>query len=97
MGAPRRMHTVIEALCIGCDLCVPPCPVDCIVMSVAQPERALGRDEALAARARRDARQARLAREATLRAPPDEDSRRRIVEAALRHVRARNLPGNDAP
>ena len=26
------MHTVIEAECTGCELCVAPCPVDCIVM-----------------------------------------------------------------
>jgi electron transport complex protein RnfB len=24
------MHTVIEELCTGCDLSLPPCPVDCI-------------------------------------------------------------------
>ena len=24
------MHTVIEAYCTGCELCVPVCPVDCI-------------------------------------------------------------------
>jgi electron transport complex protein RnfB len=28
------MHTVIEAECTGCDLCVLPCPVDCIEMVV---------------------------------------------------------------
>ena len=26
------MHTVIAQLCTGCELCVAPCPVDCIVM-----------------------------------------------------------------
>ncbi|KAG1694861.1 Ion-translocating oxidoreductase complex subunit A [Nymphon striatum] len=26
------MHTVIESECTGCELCLPPCPVDCIVM-----------------------------------------------------------------
>ena len=26
------MHTVIAEECTGCDLCVPPCPVDCIDM-----------------------------------------------------------------
>ena len=26
------MHTVIESECTGCDLCVEPCPVDCIDM-----------------------------------------------------------------
>ena len=26
------MHTVIEAYCTGCELCLPACPVDCISM-----------------------------------------------------------------
>lgn len=32
VGAPKRMHTVLDALCTGCELCVAPCPVDCIAM-----------------------------------------------------------------
>jgi electron transport complex protein RnfB len=32
VGAPKRMHSVIDALCTGCELCVPVCPVDCIAM-----------------------------------------------------------------
>jgi electron transport complex protein RnfB len=27
-GARKQMHTVIAELCTGCDLCLPPCPVD---------------------------------------------------------------------
>jgi electron transport complex protein RnfB len=27
------MHTVIADECTGCELCVAPCPVDCITMS----------------------------------------------------------------
>src|SRR6478735_3066070 len=46
-------------LCIGCDLCVEPCPVDCIVMVPAGREWT-GAD-ALAARARYEARGHRLA------------------------------------
>ena len=26
------MHTVVVALCTGCELCIAPCPVDCITM-----------------------------------------------------------------
>jgi electron transport complex protein RnfB len=26
------MHTIIESECTGCELCVEPCPVDCIYM-----------------------------------------------------------------
>jgi len=32
VGAPRFVHTVIEAQCTGCELCLPPCPVDCIAL-----------------------------------------------------------------
>jgi len=32
VGAPKVMHTVIDALCTGCELCIPVCPVDCIAM-----------------------------------------------------------------
>ena len=32
VGAPKRMHTVIDALCTGCELCLPVCPVDCIAL-----------------------------------------------------------------
>jgi electron transport complex protein RnfB len=24
------MHTIIESECTGCELCIAPCPVDCI-------------------------------------------------------------------
>ena len=32
LGAAKQMHTVIASECTGCDLCVEPCPVDCIDM-----------------------------------------------------------------
>jgi electron transport complex protein RnfB len=31
------MHTVIESECTGCDLCIPPCPVDCIHVKALKP------------------------------------------------------------
>jgi electron transport complex protein RnfB len=37
VGAAKRMHTVIANECTGCELCIPPCPVDCIVMRPASP------------------------------------------------------------
>jgi electron transport complex protein RnfB len=30
VGGPKLMHTVIAEHCTGCELCLPPCPVDCI-------------------------------------------------------------------
>ena len=33
-GAHRFMHTVIASECTGCELCLPPCPVDCITLEL---------------------------------------------------------------
>ena len=79
VGAGKRMHTVIAAECTGCELCVAPCPVDCIdlvpVSAHALPrERVMQR--AVLARARFEARGARLARERAVR-----DGRRRADAA----------------
>jgi len=32
VGAAKQMHTIIARECTGCELCLPPCPVDCIAM-----------------------------------------------------------------
>ena len=32
LGAAKHMHTVIARECTGCELCLAPCPVDCIQM-----------------------------------------------------------------
>jgi electron transport complex protein RnfB len=34
LGAAKQMHTIIASECTGCELCVAPCPVDCISMTV---------------------------------------------------------------
>ncbi len=92
IGAPRRMHTVIAALCTGCERCVAPCPVDCIPMRDALPWRD---EDAHAARARYQARNARLARRRAERdsAASGAQRRRAVIEAALR--RARELAAAD--
>jgi electron transport complex protein RnfB len=51
------MHTVIAAWCTGCELCIPPCPVDCIAL---EPAPAL--PPAALSRARHEFRAVRLAR-----------------------------------
>ena len=67
VGATRRMHTVLADACTGCDLCLPPCPMDCIAMVPVEPPRDWTTADADAARARFEARQARLAREQQVR------------------------------
>lgn len=68
VGAAKRMHTIIAAECTGCGLCLPPCPVDCIALLriTALP---LARTQVLAraaqARARFDARAARIGAESS--------------------------------
>ena len=32
IGTNKAMHTIIPDLCTGCELCVAPCPTDCISM-----------------------------------------------------------------
>ncbi len=71
VGASKRMHTVIADECTGCGLCLPPCPVDCIRLpeTATQPaprDRIMAR--AARARARFEARNARLERERRERA-----------------------------
>ena len=88
IGAPKRMHDVLGTLCSGCDLCVEPCPVDCIVMVPAGREWT-GAD-ALAARARYEARGHRLAA-AARPATRSAEARKReaAVASALERARAR--------
>ena len=92
LGAAKQMHTILPSLCTGCDLCVAPCPVDCIVMFPVPAEQtgwdAWTQQQADAARARHDARTARLARE---RAENDARLAAKAV-AKLKEVNAE--PGN---
>ncbi len=86
IGAARRMHTVLADLCIGCELCVAPCPVDCIAMAAPVSTLPWSDDDERRARARHEARGARLARRAA-----DEAARvkRATIERALRRARER--------
>ena len=57
-------------LCTGCELCVAPCPVDCIIMIplLASPLPSLTLPPAQDSRARYDAHNERVSRRAALRA-----------------------------
>ena len=39
MDRQKRMHTVIENYCTGCELCLPVCPVDCILLENATGDK----------------------------------------------------------
>jgi Na+-translocating ferredoxin:NAD+ oxidoreductase subunit B len=56
------MHTVLEALCTGCELCIAPCPVDCItiVPRTSLPATASPAPSPAANQRRFQAREARL-------------------------------------
>ena len=32
------MHVIVADQCTGCELCLPPCPVDCIAMQVIKED-----------------------------------------------------------
>ena len=79
------MHTILPSLCTGCDLCVAPCPVDCIAMVPVTGERtgwdAWSQADADAARARHDFRSVRLRRER-------EENDARLAAKAVEKMRA---------
>jgi electron transport complex protein RnfB len=74
------MHTVVVDDCTGCELCVPACPVDCIVLEPMPPER-IDTAHADAARAHFRRREARLARERARR-EAELAARKAVLEAA---------------
>jgi electron transport complex protein RnfB len=91
------MHTVIEAECTGCELCVPACPVDCIVLEELTPGRsgwdAWSPTQADAARERYQATQTRRARLGA------EHRAAKLAEAETKLARLpelTKLPGQDA-
>src|SRR5208282_3769178 len=65
-GASKQMHTIIAPLCTGCELCIAPCPVDCISMlplsHEAQNEQSSRDKKHAAAKAARERCQSRLER-----------------------------------
>lgn len=86
------MHTVLADWCTGCDLCVAPCPVDCIVMVPVEPLKVWTDTLAQKARERYESRQRRLQLdhiEQTEVAKPAANEKRAAVAAALARARAR--------
>jgi electron transport complex protein RnfB len=93
------MHTVLAERCTGCELCVPPCPVDCIALvPLARPwtrsDASRARDHFAAHVARLERKAAITRSEAATRASASGDEvavarRRAAVAAALARARAR--------
>ena len=36
--AAKQLHVIVASQCTGCELCLPPCPVDCIHMEVIKED-----------------------------------------------------------
>ena len=86
------MHAVIESRCTGCELCLPPCPTDCIEMVEADTSESWTSEQANAARSRLEARMRRLNKVQALSLETPEDRRRALVVQALeRATQRRNL------
>jgi electron transport complex protein RnfB len=96
------MHAIVPSLCSGCELCLAPCPVDCI--RVLDAGRTWTADDASAARDRYHAREQRLARGERIEhrgvVPPPIDAvsqRQRAVAEALDRARTRRAAANPRP
>jgi electron transport complex protein RnfB len=104
VGAHKLMHTVIARECTGCELCLPPCPVDCIAMipvaftSGGGPWPEYPQVDTARWRRRTEKRLERLARNRQRRArntkaatvlPNDRKKIRADIRAAIERVKAR--------
>jgi electron transport complex protein RnfB len=83
------MHTVIAAYCIGCELCLPPCPVDCIDLLPPPAGHLWNAADARAAQGRYRRRLARLTRERTGPPATSREQRRETIAATLARAAAR--------
>jgi len=98
----------LTGLCSGCDLCVAPCPVDCIAMQPATGADAVwDTGRARAARARFEARKLRLAleeaerderlsRNAAEKLALTEPEKHAAIQAAIERARARRAAAGRA-
>jgi Na+-translocating ferredoxin:NAD+ oxidoreductase subunit B len=96
LGSSKQMHTVITADCTGCELCVAPCPVDCIDMiESSSPWPEDKKRIADSARQRFNARQKRLAAEATIKKNRQRDNsqskKQLYIQAAIERVKAKKI------
>jgi electron transport complex protein RnfB len=102
LGAHKFMHTVLLDECIGCGLCVAPCPVDCIEMvdlqSMLPPGTEVQKNlRAQRAKTRHKARQLRLQQEAQRQIPVfvDRATRKAQIKKDLQEILKRKQQKND--
>ena len=94
IGTAKHMHTVLTDACNGCELCIPPCPVDCID-TVPHPTYASAHDvktQSLTRYQRRQQRKHRQAAEQTDTPTPSPADRRAAVAAAIARAKKKNAP-----
>lgn len=88
------MHTVVSDECTGCELCVSPCPVDCIDI-ITYPEKQFENEKKIIARNRFQARNKRLAaanetKKSALATQSSLKRKKYIADALLRAKNKRN-------
>lgn len=86
------MHTVIASECIGCQLCIDPCPVDCIDL-ITQPATQTREEKKQLALKRITARKQRLTKEQLAMQQPIENSlekKKNYIQNAIARVKRKN-------
>jgi len=90
LGAPSQMHAILTDYCIGCRLCLPPCPTQCITIveapSLAPEAR---KTRAKVAKQRHQAQKERLERQVDRKAQADHhathDIKAQLAATLARH------------
>jgi electron transport complex protein RnfB len=84
VGAHKFLHAILPEQCIGCRLCVAPCPMDCITMiTVPEPPPEEKRVKAEKTKIRYLSRQQRLALQRKVQLAPLQGTSKETMAAAI--------------